>query len=60
MSGAGAAGAVSVSHAGHCGSGVLRDLLDWARLDWGGQAPGEGLVFGLGAGLGFSCLRCRA
>lgn len=42
--------------AGHCGSGALRDLLDWAGLGWGGP-PDEGLVFGLGGGLGFSYLR---
>lgn len=43
--------------AGHCGSGALRDLLDWAGLGWGGEAPAEGLVFGLGGGLDFSYLR---
>lgn len=42
--------------AGHCGSGALRDLLDWAGLGWDGP-PDEGLVFGLGGGLGFSYLR---
>ena len=42
--------------AGHCGSGALRDLLDWAGLGWGGP-PDEGLVFGLGGGLGFAYLR---
>lgn len=42
--------------AGHCGSGALRDLLDWAGLGWGGP-PEEGLVFGLGGGLSFSYLR---
>jgi hypothetical protein len=42
--------------AGHCGSGALRDLLEWAGLGWG-DAPGEGLVFGLGGGLGFTYLR---
>jgi len=43
--------------AGHCGSGALRDLLDWAGLDWGGEALAEGLVFGLGGGLDFTYLR---
>ena len=38
--------------AGHCGSGALRDLLDWAGLGWDGP-PGEALVFGLGGGLDF-------
>lgn len=42
--------------AGHCGSGALRDLMDWAGLGWGGP-PDEGLVFGLGGGLGFAYLR---
>ncbi|GAC1323894.1 MAG: BtrH N-terminal domain-containing protein [Mycobacteriales bacterium] len=42
--------------AGHCGSGALRDLLDWAGLGWNGP-PDEGLVFALGGGLGFSYLR---
>jgi hypothetical protein len=42
--------------AGHCGSGALRDLLDWAGLGWDGP-PDEGLVFGLGGALAFSYLR---
>ena len=42
--------------AGHCGSGALRDLLEWAGLGWDGP-PDEGLVFGLGGGLGFAYLR---
>jgi len=42
--------------AGHCGSGAMRDLLDWAGLGWEGP-PDEGLVFGLGGGLSFSYLR---
>jgi hypothetical protein len=42
--------------AGHCGSGALRDLLDWAGLGWDGP-PDEGLVFALGGGLSFSYLR---
>lgn len=42
--------------AGHCGSGALRDLLDWAGLGWEGP-PDEGLVFGLGGGLGLAYLR---
>ncbi|MGN6250732.1 MAG: BtrH N-terminal domain-containing protein [Marmoricola sp.] len=42
--------------AGHCGSGALRDLVEWAGLGWNGP-PHEGLVFALGGGLGFSYLR---
>ncbi|MFA1550238.1 BtrH N-terminal domain-containing protein [Actinomadura chokoriensis] len=37
---------------GHCGSASLRDLLEWAGLGWDGP-PGEGLVFGLAAGVDF-------
>lgn len=44
---------------GHCGSGALRDLLEWAGLGWGGP-PGEGLVFGLGGGLSFMYTRVSA
>ena len=43
--------------AGHCGSGALRDLAHWAGLGWGGEPPGEGLVFGLGGSLSFAYLR---
>lgn len=43
--------------AGHCGSGALRDLLEWAELSWNDQPLSEGSVFGLGAGLGFTYLR---
>ncbi|MCF7550763.1 BtrH N-terminal domain-containing protein [Pseudonocardia sp. WMMC193] len=43
--------------AGHCGSGALRDLLEWAGLTYG-QAPlGEGFAFGVGGVIGFSYLR---
>lgn len=42
--------------AGHCGSGALRDLLEWNNLGWSGP-PDEGLVFGLGGALGFCYLR---
>ena len=38
---------------GHCGSGALRDLLDWNGLGWDGP-PREGLVFALGGALGLS------
>lgn len=38
---------------GHCGSGALRDLLDWAGLGWADEPPSEGLVFGLGGALAF-------
>jgi hypothetical protein len=41
---------------GHCGSGALRDLLEWAGLGWDGP-PDEGLVFGLGGGLSFMYIR---
>lgn len=43
--------------AGHCGSGALRDLLEWAGLRYGSVPLGEGEVFGLGSELGFSYLR---
>lgn len=39
--------------AGHCGSGALRDLLEFHRLDYGAGPLGEAMVFGLGGGLGF-------
>ena len=46
---------------GHCGSGALRDLLDWSGRSWdrvGWDIAGaEGLVFGLGGGLAFVYLR---
>lgn len=42
--------------AGHCGSGALRDLVEWAGLGWDG-VPNEGLIFGLGGGLAFMYLR---
>jgi hypothetical protein len=40
--------------AGHCGSGALRDLLEFHGLSWGAEPLREGMVFGLGAGLGFA------
>jgi hypothetical protein len=40
--------------AGHCGSGALRDLLEFHELSWTGEPLSEGMVFGLGAGLGFA------
>ncbi|MEU8494673.1 MULTISPECIES: BtrH N-terminal domain-containing protein [Pseudonocardia] len=43
--------------AGHCGSGALRDLLEWAGLSWGGKPLSEGTVFGLGGCLSFNYLR---
>ncbi|MCD2191552.1 BtrH N-terminal domain-containing protein [Actinomycetospora soli] len=43
--------------AGHCGSGALRDLLEWAGLSWSGEPLSEGTVFGLGGSLSFSYLR---
>ena len=39
--------------AGHCGSGALRDLLEFHALDFGRGPLSEGAVFGLGGGLGF-------
>ncbi len=33
---------------GHCGSGALRDLTEWAQLGWGTETLSEGLVFTLG------------
>lgn len=44
----------SFSHrrAGHCGSGSLRDLLEFEGLDYGQGPLSEELVFGLAGGLG--------
>lgn len=42
---------------GHCGSGALRDLTEWAELGWGSETPTEGLVFALGGALDFRYLR---
>lgn len=42
--------------AGHCGSGALRDLMEWAKLGWGAP-PSEGLVFTLGGALDFAYIR---
>lgn len=42
---------------GHCGSGALRDLTEWAGLGWGTGGPSEGLVFALGGALDFSYVR---
>lgn len=42
---------------GHCGSGALRDLLEWASLSYDDAPMGEGAVFGLGGSLAFSYLR---
>ena len=39
--------------AGHCGSGALRDLLEFHGLGYGSDPLGEGAVFGLAGGLGF-------
>ncbi|MCW3015503.1 MAG: hypothetical protein JWO02_2595 [Solirubrobacterales bacterium] len=43
--------------AGHCGSGALRDLLAFHRLDYGAGPLSEGAVFGLAGGLGFLYLQ---
>jgi len=40
--------------AGHCGSGALRDLLEFHGLSYDRTPPREGLAFGLGGGLGFN------
>lgn len=42
--------------AGHCGSGAMRDLVEWHGLGWG-DAPAEGLVFALGGDVGLSYVR---
>ena len=42
---------------GHCGSGALRDLTEWAGIRWGDDTPDEGIVFALGGALDFSYLR---
>ncbi len=53
-----AAGRVEIDlphrRAGHCGSGALRDLLEFHGLSWTDEPLSEGMVFGLGAGLGFA------
>ncbi|MDX1881105.1 BtrH N-terminal domain-containing protein [Mycolicibacterium sp. 141076] len=43
--------------AGHCGSGALRDLTEWAGIRFAGHVPDEGLVFVLGGALDFSYIR---
>ncbi|GAA1388643.1 BtrH N-terminal domain-containing protein [Pseudonocardia kongjuensis] len=43
--------------AGHCGSGSLRDLIEWAGLDYAGTPLSESMVFGLGGDLGFRYVR---
>ncbi|MBY0291537.1 MAG: BtrH N-terminal domain-containing protein [Mycobacteriaceae bacterium] len=45
---------------GHCGSGALRDLTEWAGLRWTARPPTEGLVFALSGGLDFSYVRSNA
>lgn len=46
--------------AGHCGSGALRDLMQWAGLSYDDTPLAEGTIFGLGGELGFSYLRQTA
>ena len=46
--------------AGHCGSGALRDLLEFRGLDYGRGPLSEGTVFGLAGGLGFLFLELPA
>ncbi|OLM09204.1 MULTISPECIES: BtrH N-terminal domain-containing protein [unclassified Pseudonocardia] len=43
--------------AGHCGSGALRDLLEWAGLSWDDAPLDEGTAFGLGGDLSFNYIR---
>lgn len=43
--------------AGHCGSGALRDLTEWAGIHFDERPPDEGLVFALGGALDFSYVR---
>ncbi|KQY10205.1 PRTRC system protein E [Mycobacterium sp. Root135] len=42
---------------GHCGSGALRDLTEWAEIAWGSQTLEEGVVFALGGALDFCYVR---
>ncbi|WP_026303072.1 BtrH N-terminal domain-containing protein [Jongsikchunia kroppenstedtii] len=44
---------------GHCGSGAMRDLLEWNGLGYGGP-PDEGLVFALGGALSLTYVRSDA
>ena len=46
--------------AGHCGSGSLRDLLEFHGLWWGERPLSEGMAFGLGAGLHFTYVELPA
>ncbi|EHN09752.1 hypothetical protein PAI11_33940 [Patulibacter medicamentivorans] len=39
--------------AGHCGSGALRDLLEFHGLDYDGSPLSEAMAFGLSGGYGF-------
>ncbi|MEU9820242.1 BtrH N-terminal domain-containing protein [Pseudonocardia alni] len=43
--------------AGHCGSGALRDLLEWASLSYEDEPMKEGFVFGLAGELSFRYLK---
>ena len=45
--------------AGHCGSGALRDLLEFHGLSWTASRSPRGMVFGLGAGSGSPTSSCR-
>ena len=42
---------------GHCGSGALRDLTEWAEIGWESEYLDEGLVFALGGALDFCYIR---
>lgn len=41
---------------GHCGSGAMRDLMEWTGLGYDGP-PDEGLVFALGGALSLTYIR---
>lgn len=44
---------------GHCGSGAMRDLMEWNRVGYDGP-PDEGLVFALGGALSLTYVRSDA
>lgn len=44
---------------GHCGSGAMRDLMEWTGLGYDGP-PDEGLVFTLGGALSLTYIRSKA
>ena len=44
---------------GHCGSGAMRDLMEWTGLGYDGP-PDEGIVFALGGALSLTYIRSKA